>query len=84
MKIKMLWGQRKCAYPGQYAPELIQCVDENTDDENPDVLQDAYDEAVISDDYDALRFITANVRDIILDKIMKSEHHLTLYEVVGD
>ena len=35
MKLRILFGQRKENYPGQYGPEAILCWDEFCIDENP-------------------------------------------------
>ncbi len=35
MILKALFGQRKCRYEGEYAPELLVCWDEYCIDENP-------------------------------------------------
>lgn len=32
MKIIMVWGQRICKYPGEYAPELLEAMSEHTDE----------------------------------------------------
>lgn len=43
MIIYCLFGQRKESYEGQYAPELIDSVDEYTNDENPDYLNNRFE-----------------------------------------
>ena len=40
MDIKVLFGQRKCEYPGEYAPEALRVVDQYVDDTNPDWILD--------------------------------------------
>lgn len=39
MKLYILFGQRKCTYDGQYAPEALAIADEWTMDENPDYIE---------------------------------------------
>jgi hypothetical protein len=34
MILKTLFGQRKCRYPGEYAPEVLACWDECSIEEN--------------------------------------------------
>lgn len=43
--IHALFVQRVCNYPGEYAPELYDAVDEFTNDENPDHLKQRISEA---------------------------------------
>ncbi len=35
MKLHILFGQRKCRYEGEHAPEALLCWDEYSVDENP-------------------------------------------------
>ena len=39
MKLRCLFGQRECSYPGQHAPELLCAVDEFTDEDNPEYFR---------------------------------------------
>lgn len=43
MQVHALIAQRVCHYPGEFAPELVDAVCSNTNDENPDHLTDAVD-----------------------------------------
>jgi hypothetical protein len=40
MILRVLFGQRIERYEGEYGPEALACVDEYTDDENPEFFQD--------------------------------------------
>lgn len=41
MKIYVLMGQRKERYPGEYAPEALECIHEYGHDDNPEYLAKA-------------------------------------------
>lgn len=45
MKLYVIFGQRIERYEGECAPEVIDCWDENSAEENPDGYQDAIDKA---------------------------------------
>ncbi len=45
MKIYCLFGQRKCLYPGQHAPELLEAWDEYSVEENPEGFAQAMQKA---------------------------------------
>lgn len=51
MNIVMVWGQRKCRYIGQYAPELLEAVDEHTNNDNPEIIDNAYTRALESQEF---------------------------------
>ena len=55
MKIICLFGQRIESYDGEYAPELLAAIDEYSDDENPDFMNDEEDK--YNNDYDDFSFI---------------------------
>ncbi len=45
MKLYVLFGQRKCTYDGQYAPEALAIADEWTMDENPQYIGEELDKS---------------------------------------
>lgn len=61
MKIHILMGQRKCDFPGQYAPEARGCMDEYGNTENPDYLIDERLSAEASGDFERVVIITLDV-----------------------
>lgn len=73
MKILMLWGQRKCDYPGQYAPELIEAVDEFTDEDNPDFLNEHFKEFSTDEEFSSVVIIEAIVNDEKLNQFLSNE-----------
>ena len=71
IKIKMLWGQRVCQYPGQYAPELLLAVDENCDDDNPTYFTDGEKMYKSSEEFSSLVTIEGNISDVQFEKAFK-------------
>lgn len=63
MKLHILFGQRKCVYPDQYAPEVIAAVDEYAFDENPDYIIDTAEENEESGDFTRVAIIVVSVPD---------------------
>jgi len=63
MKLLVLFGQRKCNYPSQYAVEVIAATDEYSNDDNPDYIQDALAAAQTNDEFDAVNILSINVDD---------------------
>ena len=63
MNIRCLFGQMKCGYPRQYAPELICAIDEYTEADNSARWDEIKAEA-LKDGY-AANFET--IREIIID-----------------
>ena len=63
MDFLILIGQRKQRYPGEYAPEALEVLDANGNDENPDFLIEKRDEYEASREFDALAVMTVRVPD---------------------
>lgn len=61
MKLFVLFGQRVENYPGQYAPEALECIDEFGMEENPDWLEDKMKRARASNEYENLAIIPLEV-----------------------
>ena len=61
MKLLCLFGQRKCRYEGEYAPELLNAVDEFTMDVNPDYIRDAHIKADESGDFSAVALVIVDL-----------------------
>lgn len=57
MEVYVLFGQRKCRYPGQYAIEALSCMDENGQSDNPDYLQSEFKKYSDSGEFDRLAII---------------------------
>ena len=69
MKIICLFGQRKCNYEGQYAPELLAAMDEYGDEENPAYLNDEEEKYVGYKDFDFMKRIIINVDGKAFDEV---------------
>jgi hypothetical protein len=57
MKLYVLYGQRKCSYSGEYAPEALTCIDENGESDNPDYLVEQKAEYEASGEFDSLAVV---------------------------
>lgn len=68
MKLFVLYGQRKCQYPGQYAPEALACMDENAHSDNPDYLNDAKESNAATGEFDALAIVSFTYDAAELDR----------------
>ena len=68
MNILILMGQRKCLYPEQYAPEVLEAIDENGNDDNPDFLIDAERTYLESEEFDAVAIIAVEVSDSAIER----------------
>ncbi|HUW89062.1 MAG TPA: hypothetical protein VMV43_00935, partial [Candidatus Nanopelagicaceae bacterium] len=69
MKIICLFGLRSCRYPGEYAPELLDAIDEIGDDDNPSFLNDREDKCQKSGEFAILKRIDINLSDEQFDLI---------------
>ena len=67
MLVHLLVGHREESYPGQYAPEFLEVADEYTMEENPQWLQDKYDEYKKDTSFASLTIVTTTLKT---DQIM--------------
>lgn len=70
MIIKVIFGQRRCSYEGEYAPEALAVIDEYGDYENPEYLIREFENAQASMDYIGLAVVEIEIRDDQLDRIL--------------
>ena len=70
MKIIMVWAQRICTYPGQYAPELINAIDGYGDDDNPGAIAVSFRDAVASGEFSSVVIVKASIPDATLNKLL--------------
>lgn len=61
MKLYVLFGQRKCTYEGQYAPEALAIADEWTMDENPQYIGEELDKYIKNKEFTSLEIIPIEV-----------------------
>ena len=78
MKIFILWGQRKCRYEGEYAPELLVSVDEVTQDVNPDYLKSQFDKYYDSKEFSSIAISQSYVSDNLIDAILNPQNELDM------
>lgn len=63
MKLHVLYGQRKCRYPGKYALEALACMDDVGNSDNPDYLEGELAKYEASDEFERLRVITLSLSE---------------------
>jgi hypothetical protein len=68
MKIIMVWALRKCQYPGEYGPELLEAMSEYADDDNLAIIGNAFNNASAGTDFVAVQIVEADIDD---DKLME-------------
>jgi len=64
MNVYILFGQRICDYPGQFAPEALEVMDEFAYDENAEWLHEKLEAAKKTKEFEALRIIHIGVGDM--------------------
>ena len=70
MEIIMVWGQRTCNHPGQYAPELINAIDGYGDNDNPGAIGVSFRDAVASGEFSSVVIVKASIPDATLNKLL--------------
>jgi hypothetical protein len=74
VKIHVLMAQRKCDYPGQYAPEALACMSRAEFDDNPRHLRDMRQENLETGEFDAAEIVTLEVDgDAIEQRLFPSQ-----------
>lgn len=63
MKLFVLYGQRKCRYPGEYAMEALACIDEHGQSDNPDYLEGEHGKYEQSGEFDRLSIVELAVSE---------------------
>jgi hypothetical protein len=82
MKLFVLFGQRKGSYPGQYAPEALEVVDEYAHDENETWIQEQKDKMADTGEFESLAVITLEVADAEITKRLRPEMDVVKATVV--
>ena len=70
MKLHTLIGQRKCSYPGEYAPEALAVADENTMEVNPEWMDSEKKKYADSGEFSALVVISIYVNGDSIDEAL--------------
>ena len=82
MRLHTLIGQRKCSYPGEYAPEALAVADENTMDVNPEWMDSEKKKYADSGEFSALAVIIIYVHDDFIDEALFPEPIVVDGEVI--
>lgn len=59
--LNVLLAQRKCSYPGEYAPEALEVADEYAWDENPENLNEKLKEYEATGEFTRLRIVKVTI-----------------------
>lgn len=70
MKFHTLVGQRKCRYPGQYAPEALAVADEDTMSDNPEWMRSEKKKYADSNEFDSIAVMVIYVHDDFVDEAL--------------
>lgn len=71
MILKVLMGQRKESYPGEYAPEALEVMTEYDFSENESWILDKFDEQKKEKHWENLRIIDVKIDDKALMNILR-------------
>lgn len=63
MIIKILFGHRKENYEGEYAPEVLEAIDEYGNDEYPQWFIEQYDKYKQDESFNVLKVVDIEVKD---------------------
>ena len=69
-KLYILFAQRKCGFPGEYAVEALEVVDEYVHEGNPDWLDEKKKEHEDTKEFETLKILSINIDEKKLNKIM--------------
>lgn len=70
MKIFAIFGQRKCSYPGEYGPEILDAIDENSYELNPDWIFEKLEAHRKDSDMATVAMVTIVVDTKVIDKAL--------------
>ncbi len=82
MKLFVLFGQRKCNYPGEFALEALTCIDENSHTDNLDYLDDELRKYELSGEFDSLKVVELAVSEKDVRALLYPEHKAIQAEVI--
>jgi len=77
MKIIMLWGKRE----GKETPELLDAIDEYSDDENPEFINEAFKIHLNNEELIDVRFIETDLDSKELKRIFASTQKITSKDI---
>lgn len=82
MKLFVLFGQRKCDYPGQYALEALACMDEVGQSDNPDYLDGEHAKYEQSGEFERLSIVKLSVSEKDVRRVLYPEQQAIAASVV--
>lgn len=71
MKLFVIFGQRKERYPGEYAPEALDCIDDVGQSDNPDFLEGKMAEYTKSNEFESLVVVPLEFSQDALMKMLR-------------
>lgn len=82
MKLFVLFGQRKCSYPCEFAMEALACMDENGQSDNPDYLEGEHAKYELSSEFDRLSIVELSVSEKDVRRVLYPEQQAISATVV--
>jgi len=82
MKLHILFGQRKCSYDGEYAPEALDVADEYAMEDNPEWLPGKRVEYDKQGDFESVAVLIVKVPNGAIDGALSPKVHEANAEVV--
>lgn len=70
MIFHIMVGQRKCSYPGEYAPEALEVMDDNAMGDYEEYMRDKLKEYRDSEEFDSIVTIQVRVPDAQIDELL--------------
>lgn len=70
MELVLVMAQRKCVYPGQYAPECLSAITEFGNDDNPEYILAELSTAEKSEEFASVKIVRVVVGDKAIDKAL--------------
>jgi hypothetical protein len=84
MNLFVLFGQRICDYPGEYALEAIACASEADMDGNPEYLPEQKAKYEATKEFERLAVVTLSVKESDIRAIMFPENKALTATVIAD
>lgn len=83
MKIHVLFAQRKGTYEGEYAPEVLDAMDEYSFEENAQHLEEKLDESVNGGEFESVKIIEIDVCGKSISNILTPKQNSICGKVVS-
>jgi hypothetical protein len=84
MNLFVLFGQRICDYPGEYALEAIACASEADMDGNPEYLPEQKAKYEATKEFERLAVVTLNVKESDIRAILFPERKVIPASVISE